>query len=199
MHPERDVFDNPRRLRYLLRMRWMKTFLQSELLFVLIAMSALVVACDKDKSVKSHAGLESTASGIRIVATYDSRFDNILDEYRLLSVTFVNQSPDLIELFHKDDIWTITTNSGAKLRAINNLRFVDQRAWNALSPRAQEVIEYPRVVLRNTTITFDLIFPKSVELAGFQQIDFFSAHLDQSFVGGSTYGEIPSGEALNSN
>jgi len=156
----------------------------------LLVLLVLLTSCSRKKPLVGQAGLESTAAGIRLIATYDSRFDRIIDNYQLLTVTFVNQSPNVIQFNHEKDVWTVTTRSGKKVQAINNLRFVNERVWNRLPTRAQEVIEYPRVILRNTTLTFDLIFPQGVELAGFTRVDFFSHHLDKGFVGGSTYGEV---------
>ena len=148
-------------------------------------------ACNRKNAKVGQASIESSSLGIRIVANYDARFDTILPDYKLLSVTLVNQSPNLLELDPKADVWTITTQKGQEAKAINNLRFTDRRAWESLPPRAQEVVEYPRVILRNTTITFDLFFPQAVDLTSFRRIDFFSNTLAQRFVGGTSYSDIP--------
>ena len=136
----------------------------------------------------SQAGVESGESGLRIMATYDAQFDQIFDDYQLLSVTFLNQSPNVVELNPRKDVWTLVTQDGQEVKAMNSLRYHDLDAWSELSPRAQEIIEYPRVVLRHTTVTFDLVFPKTVDLNQFRRIDFYSHSLGKKFVGGSTYG-----------
>lgn len=159
---------------------------------VFLALVIVSASCTKKNVMQTgEAGLESGQAGLRIVANYDPRFDSILERYRLLTITFANQSPNLIELDAQQDIWTLYTRGGTPVRAINNLRFVDPKAWNSLPTRAQDLIEYPRLVIRNTTVSFDLFFPKSVDLQGFQKIDFYCQSMKQNFVGGSGYGEIP--------
>ena len=161
------------------------------LFILLLAVSSGTESCRKNLRKDGVAQLESTSHGIRIVATYNSEFDRILPDYKLLSVTMVNQSPNLLEMDPMEDVWTIVTQEGMEARAINNLRFVDRKAWETLPPRAQEIVEYPRMVLRNTTLTFDLFFPKAVDLNDFRRIDFYSKALQQRYIGGSTYSDIP--------
>lgn len=169
----------------------MLPILRRTIFWGLLLSGLLACSHSPDKPPPTQSGLESTDTGIKIVANYDSRFDKILEHYRLLTITFANQSPNLIELDGKKDIWTVTTRNGAQIKAINNLRFVDVKAWENLSSKAQELIEYPRVVLRNTTVTFDVLFPKSVDLNDFRKVDFFCQSLNKKFVGASSYGELP--------
>jgi len=161
------------------------------LVILLLLIPLGLLSCYKNQIKGGKAAIESTSLGIRIVATYDSRFDRLFTDYNLLSITLINQSPNLLELDPHEDAWTITTKDGMEAKAINNLRFIDRRAWESLSPRAQEIVEYPRIILRNTTITFDLFFPEAVDLSDFRRIDFYSKSLAQRFVGGGTYSDIP--------
>jgi len=154
--------------------------------FLVVISVALTLSCSQPVR-QGQAGIESTEQGIRIIANYDSRFDNLLDNYQLLTVTFLNQSPNVVELSHKRDIWTLTTKTGEEIKAINHLRQVDGKAWDALPLKAQELIEYPQMVIRNTTLTFDIIFPRGVDLTDFKRIDIYVASLEKTFRGGSTY------------
>lgn len=119
--------------------------------------------------------------GITIDATYDKKLDQVVPDYKILTVALTNRSVDMIRLEPNGDQWTIEDAWGRKQKAVVSLRIKDPRVWDLLPPKVKELVDYPAGVQMGYTQTFDLFFPQSVTLEGFRSIAFYSSTLKQNF------------------
>ena len=160
----------------------MKTKKVLTLLFLAVAFTeAACVESKKESKTSSTQRLNIPNWGINIDATYDKKLDEVVPGYKILTVAITNRSVDMIKLDPNNDQWTIEDAWGRKQRAVISLRIKDPRVWDILPPKVKDLVEYPAGVQMGYSQTFDLFFPKSVELEGFRGIAFYSATMHQNF------------------
>jgi hypothetical protein len=126
-------------------------------------------------AVEGKAGASIAGHGFSIDAHYVSKLDSLVPKYKVLSVAIHNTSLSVIPMSSQQDRWYIVDRQGKKHRGINNLRTADRVAWRKLPRGARDLLDYPEAIPINYTVTFNLFFPKKVNLKNFEEIHFESA------------------------
>ena len=134
------------------------------------------------QKIEGQAGRIIPAVSLSIDGNYESRLDNVITGYKLLSVIVKNMSLRNVEMDAKRDRWTIVGEKGRRYKAINTLRYRDPVQWRELPEKMQMLIDYPEIIPINYGVTFDLLLPKNAKLDYFKEIRYYNAAWGQEFV-----------------
>lgn len=166
----------------------------------LIVLISLTVSCGgggggrhprSSGKITSEAGLNIPSWGVAIDAVYDRRLDQLIPGYKLINVVLTNRSASTIFLHPAHDRWTIKDNLGVRHKAINHLRFQDEKLWASLPPELRQKLDYPTGVRVGKSTRIDLFFPKTVDLTNFREIEWRSSHFKKEFNIYTTSGDKP--------
>ncbi len=148
-----------------------------------VTVAALLAACvtSRDDKPSTSSRVEVPNQGVTIDAKYDSRLDNLIPGYKILTLAVTNNGFDVIKLNPLKDKWEIVDAYGKTRRAINSLRVQNPSLFNRLPGKLQSLIEYPVGVAVGYTETIDVFFPQHQELTAFRSISFYNSERDQKF------------------
>lgn len=161
---------------------------------LLISLLVFVVACVpvRPPSGKANKKIPSKIEGeagrtlpifsISIDANYDDRLDNLIYGYKLLPVSIKNMSLRLIPMDAKKDRWVIVGDAGQRHRAVNTLRFEDEKTWREMPEKLRSLIDYPEVIPIDYSVTFDLLLPEHADLKYFREIRYYNAAWKKEFI-----------------
>lgn len=150
-------------------------------LFIILSCSSGVWA-KKRETVRIMGGSNIPRYGLAIDASYDKRFDNFIEGYKIVQVAIVNNSFNMIAMDPQRDRWTVYTSEGKKrYRAIPDLQRKDPRAWNELPKKVRTIIAYPLVLPIGARQVIDLFVPASAPLETLQKIGMDIKSMDAKF------------------
>ncbi|MBI2082851.1 MAG: hypothetical protein HYT76_04700 [Deltaproteobacteria bacterium] len=143
-------------------------------LLFLVCFPLLIVGCagKKLETIESRAGNFILGHGFSIDAHYDKKLDSLVPSYKLLTVAIRNTSLTVIQMNNEKDQWVLIDKSGKRHKAINSLRKKDAKRWKKLPEEVQQLVDYPESVPINYTATFNLFFPKRVDLEKFEEVHY---------------------------
>ena len=147
----------------------------------ILIVSSFLVSCFPSDKPKSSAQVNVQKNGILIDATYDSRLDNLIPGYKIVTVALTNQSYDILKLNPLKDRWEVIDSAGKPRKAINSVRVHDPQTFSQLPDRVQMLIDYPVGVNIGYSETIDLFFPTHVDLRNFRTVSFYSSERDEKF------------------
>ncbi len=153
----------------------------------LVIFFSILQGCKTGKG-SHYTGLRDEARGFTIVGSYNRKHDALFDDYRILNIAFVNNSPRPVKMDPEKDIWMIYDSRGRSYQAINSLEYNNPNVWYSIPYEAQIVLSYPKVVLINETVSFAIFFPRGLDLIDFRRISYYCADLDAEISGSKTMG-----------
>lgn len=140
------------------------------------------VAHAKKNVIRAPGGTSFGQFGLLIDASYDSRLDTLVPGYKVINVVIGNESFNIIYLEPEKDRWSIKVRGRkTEVKAINNLRMQDPKAWSQLPERVQDIVGYPLVLPIGARVVFDLFIPSDIDLDKFNELVVFIKFLDTRF------------------
>ena len=152
------------------------------LFLVVVACAPSSPAKRRPSRIEVEAGRFIPGYGFSIDAGYDPRFDNLIPGYKLLTVVIRNTSLSVIDADAKRDRWVVVDVKGKRYSAINSLKYKDRPLWRDLPEKLKGLIDYPEEIPISYTVTFDLLFPRSLDLRDFQAVHYKNAAWGQEFI-----------------
>jgi hypothetical protein len=132
-------------------------------------------------TIEGKAGDFIRGHGFSIDAQYDARLDSLVTPYKVLSIAIRNTSLNVIQMDAKKDTWVIVDRRGKSHRGFTSIRKRNPKRWESLPREARELMEYPELVPINYTATFNIFFPRTANLEGFQEIRYNNATFRESY------------------
>ncbi|PIR20944.1 MAG: hypothetical protein COV45_03520 [Deltaproteobacteria bacterium CG11_big_fil_rev_8_21_14_0_20_47_16] len=121
------------------------------------------------------SGTSSPSLNMGFEVAYDSRLDNIIPGYKILTVAITNNSLEYLQMDPLADKWWVVDSNKGRHRAILMMRDENPKVWAKLPQRLRQMIEYPLMVRIAESTTIDLMFPDSVNLETFREAIFQSS------------------------
>lgn len=152
-------------------------------LFAVVILMTLSCSCagKRVETIETRAGNFVLGHGFSIDAHYDPRLDTVVSGYKLLTVAIRNTSLTVVPMDPQKDQWVLVGKGGRRYRAINSLRKKDPKQWKRLPEEVQRLVDYPETVPINYTATFNLFFPKTVDLEKFEEIHYKNVAFNKIF------------------
>ena len=139
-------------------------------LAVMFLASADVCARKKQK-IKVLGGVPIKGVGIVVDAGYDSRFNNMVPGYKIVSVAIVNESFNIIPLEVDRDKWSIKVKGKRKkIRGIHSLRSAKPKIWAKLPEGVKKIEVYPMLLPIGAKQVIDLFFEDKVPVEDFSEV-----------------------------
>jgi len=153
-------------------------------LLLCLPLLPLLISCFKSKDAESSKNTQRVnvaKEGVLIDAKYDSRLDNLVPGYKILTVGLTNNGVDIMRLNPLSDKWEVVDAFGKTRKAITSLRIKEPGLYGRLPPKMQQLLEYPTGISVGYSETIDLFFPNNVSLDSFRSIAFYSAERKTTF------------------
>lgn len=158
----------------------MKKLFSIIIMIVMMVMLVTVAEGKRRETLRIMGGSSVPRYGLAIDASYDPRFDNFVEGYKVVQVAIINNSFNMIPLDPKKDRWAV--HAGRKrYSAVADLMVEDRKAWSTLDKKAQELIAYPLILPIGVRHVFDLFVPDSAPLDELKRVDIDIHSMDTKF------------------